>query len=125
MKDDGISKMFIKVLDKNKEFNIVLKRFYHKDNDDELFTTTYYFQPSFVLNSLGDKIIRKDILWERDDAIGDRTEGFLVATQKDFNNYCKKCFEEFRISLCINPFSIMQEPEYTEKEICDLEFHMY
>lgn len=120
-KDTIRSKSFVKILDSNKEFTIVLKKFVYEDEYG--FKTAYYFQPSFVLNYTEDKIVRKDILWEKDSVVGWDSEGFILANQEDFEKYCKECFEDFRNSLCLNPFATIQEPEYTDKEICDLEFH--
>ncbi|HEH5091193.1 TPA: hypothetical protein SG772_001813, partial [Campylobacter coli] len=66
---------FLKIPDENGEFNIIVKKFsYERENYDKDSPIdcllgryeTYYFQPCFRVNYDSDKIIRKDILWEKE-----------------------------------------------------------
>ncbi|WP_144581978.1 hypothetical protein [Campylobacter coli] len=122
---------FLKIPDENGEFNIIVKKFSHEredyvENDPANWILgryeTYYFQPCFRVNYDSDKIIRKDILWEKESILGSKSKGFALASEEDFKEYCRKEFNEFRETLCLNPFSSKKEPEYSDDEICDLEF---
>ncbi|AJC92211.1 hypothetical protein CSUB8523_0687 [Campylobacter subantarcticus LMG 24377] len=128
------SRDFLKIPNENGEFNIIVKRFsYERENYDRNNAfdqilgryETYYFQPCFRVDYNSDKIIRKDILWEKESVLGSKSKGFAIASEDDFKEYCRKEFNEFRETLCLNPFSNKKEPEYSDDYICSLEAHLF
>ena len=123
---------FLKIPDKKGDFSIVVKKYIYEREDynennslDRMLGKyeVYYFQPCFRLNCNNNKIIRKDILWEEQSVLGNKSKGFALADEEDFKNYCRKKFNEFKETLYINPFSKEKEPEYIDKRICSLEFN--
>ncbi|ECK2550101.1 hypothetical protein FQW77_08475 [Campylobacter jejuni] len=123
---------FLKIPDENGDFNIIVKKFLYEREDydennyiDKILGKyeVYYFQPCFRVNYNEDRIVRKDILWEKQSILGEKSKGFMLANEDDFKEYCRKEFTEFRESLCINPFSNKKEPKYEDNEICNLEFN--
>lgn len=61
-------------------------------------TKIHFFEPCFRFDDCENKIVRKDIFWE------------------EWEEYAKKKFLEFKDTLLV-------EPEYSDDEICDLNFH--
>lgn len=123
---------FLKIPDENGDFNIIVKKFLYEreDYDENSYIDkilgkyeVYYFQPCFRLNYNEDRIVRKDILWEKQSILGEKSKGFALANEDDFKEYCRKEFNEFKEGLCINPFSDKKEPKYEDNEICNLEFN--
>ncbi|TLD85475.1 hypothetical protein [Helicobacter sp. MIT 05-5294] len=113
---------YLRIPDKNGDFTIIVKRFYY-EGDESSWSGTYYFQPFFRVNGEGNRIIRKDCLWEYHDVVGLDSKGFMLSNEEEFKEYCRKKFQDFRDTLCINPFSKDKEPKYTDDVICSLEMN--
>lgn len=74
------------------------------------------FEPGFIFDDCENKIVRKDIFWEDAFVRGYKTNGFLFSNKEEWEEYAKKKFLAFKDTLLV-------EPEYSDDEICNLEFH--
>ena len=99
---------FLKIPNENGGFICVQSHIFKEELDG---TKRHYFEPSF-------RLMR--------DVIGYESKGYLLSSEKEWKEYAKKKFLEFKDTLLINPYAVaagMKEPEYSDDEICDLNFH--
>lgn len=82
----------------------------------------YYFVPYFRLNDTCDRITRKDCLIEIEDVTGYRSKGFQLSNKKEWDEFCRKQFDEFRDTLFINDWQ-QKEPIYKDIEKTSVRFH--
>lgn len=113
---------YVKIPDDNGDFTIFLKKtVIEEDNGDK---ELVYFEPGFTIKD--DRIVRKDIIYERKFVLGYESNGFALSNEDDFKQYAREKFEAFRGELLINPFAVhfcgKKEPEYTDEEITKTEF---
>ena len=112
---------FLKIPDENGGFICVQSHIFDEYLDG---TRRHYFEPSFRL--MNDRVVRQDTLWENRDIVGYQSNGYLLSNEKEWKEYARKKFLDFKETLLINPFAIaagMKEPEYSDDEICDLYFY--
>ena len=113
---------FVKIPDENGN-EIVVKRFTAKIGGEKI---AAYFEPLFVVT--GDKIVRNDYMLEAADVVGRDSKGFSIATKEDFKNYARKKFTQTREEALIIPYAIdvlgKKEPQYPDREITSLKFHL-
>lgn len=112
---------FLKIPNENGGFICVQSHIFKEELDG---TKRHYFEPSFRL--MNDRVVRQDTFWEKRDVIGYKSKGYLLSSEKEWKEYAKKKFLEFKDTLLINPYAVaagMKEPEYSDDEICDLNFH--
>lgn len=79
-------------------------------------TKIHFFEPGFIFDGCENKIIRKDVFWEDALVRGYKTNGFLFSSEEEWKEYAKKKFLEFKDTILV-------EAEYSDDEICNLNFH--
>lgn len=104
---------FLKIPDEEGGFICIKKHIF----EEELCgTKIHFFEPCFRFDDCENKIVRKDIFWEDALVRGYKTNGFIFSNKEEWEEYAKKKFLEFKDTLLV-------EPEYSDDEICDLNFH--